>query len=236
MALRPLVFAAALASSSLVPALAQAEELPSYKSPVRSTSLGQPEAEPQRDTAEPGVEVPQPGRGSVAVGALLLGGGALTMLSAPKLAAANYTVDLWGPVLTLGGLSMASGALFLGLGLRRQKRYQAWLTTQTERPPPRGYGLAASGGVLIVGGGIVATLGTVGTMVGTLGWQDPSVGYAAIAVGASALVTGAVLTTLGVRRNQHFNTWRLRERHPVEIAPIVSPILGGAQLGLSGRF
>jgi hypothetical protein len=185
--------------------------------------------------------VPVDGRGRLATGGLLAGGGAVALASTIGLAADGAPPKYWAPMLAGGIAGATVGGLLIGFGHRGLRRYRAWAAGQTESIPPQGFGFVAPAGVLLVGG----TFLSIG---GAAGWVDimqfPK-RYALPApatpmgVGIAAFAVGATLMGVGAARSSRFTKWRRDTSRPtatLRLTPSFGPIRGGAQLGLAGRF
>ena len=184
-----------------------------------------------------GVEVPRDGRGMVAAGSLTLAGGAGVIIGGGVMAASGADTGVVAVSMGVGVVSLITGSAFVAIGHRRLRKYQSWESRQSAPPPRQGNGLAAAGGLMITGGAISASIGTVGIPATILGGMTPDLAYTMLGMGVASLAVGSVLTVVGVRRNKHFHAWRAdADRSATVITPNISPLVGGAQIGLSGRF
>jgi hypothetical protein len=186
--------------------------------------------------------IPWDGRGRLATGGLLVGGGAVALASTVGLAADGAPFKYWGPMFAGGFVGAAVGSVLIVLGHRSLRRYRTWEAGQTESIPAQGYGFAAPAAVLLVGG-------TFLTLGGGLGWADimqfrkqyalpaPATPFV---IGIAAFVTGATLMGIGSVRSNHFTKWRRATsgwwNAGSSLTPSFGPMRGGAQLGLAGRF
>jgi hypothetical protein len=211
--------------------------LPRYDDPTVPVAIDaaiEPDAPPLR-------EVPIDGRGRLAIGGLLVGGGAVALASTVGLAVDGAPSNYWGPMLAGGIVGATVGSVLIVFGHRGLRRYRAWAAGQTESIPPQGFGFVAPAGVLLVGG-------TILTAGGALGWQDIVLfpkQYALpapatpVGIGIAAFVVGATLMGIGAVRSSRFTKWRREtsgQTTSLRLTPSFGPIRGGAQLGLAGRF
>lgn len=185
--------------------------------------------------------VPMDGRGRLATGGLLVGGGAVALASMVGLMVDGAPSKYWMPMFGGGLAGAVVGSVLIVVGHRGLRRYRAWAAGQTESIPPQGYAFVAPASVLLVGG----TFLTIG---GVLGWQDimqlpkqyalpaPATPFG---IGIAAFVAGATLMGIGAARSGQFTKWRRATSGPtasLRLTPSFGPIRGGAQLGLAGRF
>lgn len=185
--------------------------------------------------------VPMDGRGRLATGGLLVGGGAVALASMVGLMVDGAPSKYWMPMFAGGFAGSVVGGVLIVFGHRGLRRYRVWAGGQTESIPPQGYGFLAPGSVLLVGG-------TYLTIGGALGWQDimqfrkeyalpaPATPFG---IGIAAFVAGATLLGIGAARSRQFTKWRRATSGPtasLRLTPSFGPLRGGAQLGLAGRF
>lgn len=233
-AITPLSHDEELDAGTPVPAPTVAPEagtLPSYTSTAPTTSsferASSSISETPRDRASTGLKVPRDGSGQIALGALGFAGGGVLIIGS---AIGNELGSDPGYVVgaaTIGSLGLIVGSFLTIGGHSRKRRYQQWADSTGYDAPRQGMGLAASGGALITVGAISGIAGTLAMV----GGGEPF-GITMITTGVSGLVIGSVLTTAGVRRNKQFNRWRTQ----AQLTPSLSPIPGGAQVALRGRF
>jgi hypothetical protein len=201
--------------------------LPRYDDPNLPVAI-----DPVIDPKKPPLrKVPVDGRGRLAAGGLLVGGGAVALGSTIGLAVDGAPSKYWLPMLAGGLAGSTVGTVLIVWGHRGLRRYRVWAAGQTESIPPQGYGFVAPAGILLVGG----TFLTIG---GTLGWADimrfpkqyrlPAPATP-MGVGIAAFATGVTLFVIGATRSHRFNKW-------LRLAPNFVPIRGGAYFGLTGRF
>ena len=209
--------------------------IPSY---ALAANPGFAASTPSTDVPESlGLEVPHDGRGMVAAGSLSLAGGAGLVIGGGVMAASGADTGVVAVSMGVGVVSLITGSAFVALGHRRLRKYQSWESRQSAPPPRQGNGLAAAGGLMITGGAISASIGTVGIPATMLAGMTPDLAYTMLGMGIASLTVGSVLTVVGVRRNKRFHTWRAEaDRSATVITPNISPLVGGAQIGLSGRF
>lgn len=211
-------------------------ELPSYDEapidPLADPDLGfvaPPEPEPE--------QIPRSGYGRVAVGSILLGGGAvLTGISAGMIVA-DIDALAWIPGAVVGAGAITAGALSILTGKLRQKKYRAWAEPYGgERAVPRsGAGLTAAGLTCVIAGGAGLTIGGLSLTVQDT--DDLPYGEVMMSLAAVSLVTGATLMAYGGKRKKEFQRWRMHSVTPsFSLLPGSSQRLAGISLGLIGRF
>ena len=181
--------------------------------------------------------VPRDGRGRLVIGSAVLVGGAAMFAGSVALAVEGHEVSMWASTIVTGTGAAITGSLLLVGGSRRLRAYREWESARPDVVPRQGHGLIGSGAVLMV-------LGVAGGMFGTIGWAASRVGYqederplsplfpAMLGVGIGSLAVGSTLTILGVKQHDRFEAWRSGP----QLLPGISPLRGGAQIGLSGRF
>lgn len=212
--------------------------LPRYDDPSLPAAIDaaiEPETPPLR-------RVPMDGRGRLATGGLLVGGGAVALASTIGLAVDGAPAKYWGPMLAGGMAGAAVGSVLIVFGHRGLRRYRAWEASQTESIPPQGFGFVAPASVLLVGGVWLTT-------IGAMGWVDimqfPKQ-YALpapatpLGVGIAAFVVGATMMGIGATRSRRFTKWRRDTSEwwtaGMRLTPRFGPIRGGAQFGIAGWF
>ena len=196
---------------------------------------------PAQDTLDdPDRRVPEDGRGSVATGGVLLGMGAAMLGGGITGAALGAAPETWAPFMATSAVPLALGGLLVGVGRKRMRSYEGWSAVQGESIPDQGNGLRSPGIILVALGSGATAIGGILTLATRVqvgypsGDPSPPPAYplAILATGATALAVGIGLTAVGEKRRKNFERWR----HAPELAPVLAPMPGGAQLGLSGRF
>ncbi|PRQ01115.1 hypothetical protein [Enhygromyxa salina] len=178
------------------------------------------------------------GRGRVAVGAILSGGGLVLTGVSIGMIAIDEDIAVWIPGAVIGGAAIIAGLSAALVGRQRRDKYREWTTPHggPDVVPKSGIGLVASGVTCMVAG-------TVGVIAGGIslpiqGNGDMPYGQVLLPVSAASIVTGAGLLGGGLKRHRKFETWNAQR----SLTPVVAPLGGlgrqpsGASFGVAGRF
>lgn len=182
------------------------------------------------------LEMPPPtGSGLLGGGIGLLGVGVMSMsVSLVVFNDERAGAPVSGPVtLGLGLLTAAGGAVSTYYGVRRRRRYAAWLDDARVSDEPSGLGFIAGGGALTGAGviGLALTAAEVDTRSAGAGASLLYVTFGGVAV------TGVTLAAVGWARHRRHIAW-LRAL-PIQWSPFVGPAAArgsGAAAGVMGRF
>lgn len=212
--------------------------LPAYDSPAESTVPTVPTVDGGGADGAARASIPRDGRGSLAVGGMLLGGGVASLTaSSLQLARGAEDAGVWGAGIGVGVVAAAAGTIVVIIGARDAGRYRDWARAQAEVVPRRGAGLRAAGVTATVGGGLALTLGITAMSV-----QDPDgppYGQGALGLGSIAAATGIGLLVGGSIRGRQFERYRLgrlEDGARLRLSPSFGLLPGGGQLGVRGTF
>lgn len=190
------------------------------------------------DVADPIVrEVPRDGRGRLVVGSAAVVASGLLMAGSITLAVEGQEPVLWASPMVLSAGGVIIGGLLLNSGRRRLRAYREWESAQPDVVPAQGHALVGAGAVLLIGGATAGVSGTAMWAVNSFGfheqdWRVPSYIPAMVGVGVGSLAIGTVSMIVGMKRHKRFQAWRTQP----QLVPGISPLAGGVQIGLSGRF
>ncbi|HVI01429.1 MAG TPA: hypothetical protein VM869_22075 [Enhygromyxa sp.] len=203
-------------------------ELPSWDTePVAEPIV---ELEPQH-AADP---LPPDGNGSTAVGAMLLGGGAvLGTASGLLMFSDSDEIGLWITGATLSSVAIATGIGLLVTGAAKRKRYAPWRLQHDA--PPRGTGMFAGGTMALSAGAFGVLLGIVSLRLQD--GNDLPYGQVLLSLGSASAVTGIALIVVGQRRGRAFDAWYEKRVMPtIGVLPGPRVRTAGATFGIAGRF
>jgi hypothetical protein len=217
------------------PAQPPEPQLPAYDQPLPSYDELPIAPEVSFDGVPLEVENPPTGRGHLAVGSILLGGGlALTGVSA-TLIILDTDLAAWIPGALIGASAAVIGAVFVATGDLRRQAHRNWAAAHAHAPvPPRGDGLVAGGLTCIIAG-------TMGTMIGGVSLvafqdvDDPPYGQVLVPLGLVSVVTGVGLLAAGGVRRKQYDRWP-GVVPSLSLLPSSRQSLGGLSLGFAGRF
>jgi hypothetical protein len=180
---------------------------------------------------------PPSGHGRLAVGGILLGGGAaLTVISATMIVR-DTDILAWipGAVLGAGALTAGLGVTLTGVGYRR--RYRRWAEGYGGRKalPPPGTGLIAGGITCLAAGGFGMLIG--GVSLTLQDEDDPPYGQVMLPLAATSVVTGIALVIPGAKRKGAYRKWDETRLAPtLGVLPGVRRRPAGVSVGLAGQF
>jgi len=199
-------------------------ELPSYESP----SLP-----PEPELASYPEPIPQDGNGSITIGAMLLGGGAVLAGTSGVLIFNTNDVGIWIAGAALSSVALATGMGLLISGAVKRSRYRPWRLQH--RAPPQGTGMLASGSLAVSAGALGIMLGGISLPVQDI--DDPPYGEVLLSLGAVSVATGIALLVVGSKRRKSFERWNEARVAP-SLGVLPSPQLrpAGATFGVAGRF
>jgi hypothetical protein len=218
------------------------EPLPTWDAPLP----GYDEV-PVSDVAFDGVPLepedgePPSGRGRMAVGSILLGGGAVLTGTSIAMIILDTDRPVWIPGVVLGGSAVVTGAILVATGSFRRDEHKSWAAEQTDGPvPPRGKGMLAAGVTCMLAG-------SVGTIIGSISLaalQDDDAlpyGQVMIPLGVVSFVTGVGLVVGGSVLGKKHERWQAGRVTPsISLLPGARSdrlaSVGGVSFGVAGRF
>ena len=197
--------------------------------PAATPSSSTPKPEP----AEP--QIPKRGTGLITAGSLGLVAGTGLYVMGSVFAASRKRE--WGYGFLGGTPLLIGGSLMVWAGNRRLKKFRAWSEETGITPPPTGYPLLIAG--------LVATGGSAITMIafGAIGFAycpdgcGPANEWVWLGPGLTGLGAGVGMTIAGIVLRVRHKRWIARRPLArVHMLPTFSPIPGGAQFGIAGKF
>ncbi|MCA9686597.1 MAG: hypothetical protein KC457_30810, partial [Myxococcales bacterium] len=240
--------AATLGLLLLSPEADTATSLPRYDAPATAPTEPETPTTPDDATPPPLRKVPGTGNAQLAIAGLSIGGGVTSLVSAGLMIRSGATDDWrlqpedWRAPLALGIVGVAAGTVLLATGLRSRRRYRDWASQQPDREqiPASGSGMIASGTMLIVAG---ATAGPAGTVLTAFDCeqtyvicQRAPIGPLLLGGALTSLAVGSGLMIAGMKRHERHKRWRRETAPQAIVLPSFGPTIGGAQVGLVGRF
>jgi hypothetical protein len=210
----------------------EASGLPSYDSDIPSYAEAPPEpVVPAR--------APLEGRGRIAVGSVVLGGGVVLLGVSSAMISIDEDLAAWIPGAVVSAAAIAAGIGLVITGHQRKQKYRKWADAQggSRAIPKSGIGLVASGITCIAAGSIGVIMG--GVSLGILeGVNDMPYGIVLMPIGGVSMATGIGLLAAGAVRHRKYTQWNTERG----LTPVVAPIGGlgrgltGASFGIAGRF
>lgn len=174
-------------------------------------------------------DVPRDGKGALTFGGMLLIGGATSTAFGLQALIGNGGWGFGFAEVGLGAIAIGTGIGTTVLGVKRQRRYLAWQSTSSLRPPAQGNGLLAAGTTTLIASIVIITTSSTNWLLFDetprlvfVGWGVSSAGFA---VGTALLIAGTV-------RRGRFERWQ----ESAILLPTASFGPQGLRLGLTGRF
>jgi hypothetical protein len=206
--------------------------LPSYDSGIPTYAEAPPEpVVPTR--------APLNGRGRIAVGSIVLGGGVVLVGVSSAMISIDEDLAAWIPGAVVGAAAIAAGIGLVITGRQRTKKYSEWADSHggVRAIPKSGMGLVASGITCIAAGSIGLIMG--GVSLGIFeGGDDMPYGAVLMPIGGVSVATGIGLLSGGAARHRKYTQWDVQRG----LTPVVAPLGGlgrgptGASFGIAGRF
>jgi hypothetical protein len=243
-AVAPEAVAPPIPTAEPVPAQPPEPQLPAYDQPLPSyDELPIAPEVPFDDASFDGVPVevedvdPPTGRGRLAVGSILFGGGVVLTSVSTALIIQDIDWAAWIPGAVIGASAAVLGAVFVATGDLRRRTHRDWASAHAHAPiPPRGDGLVAGGLTCLIAGSMGTIIGGV-SIVAFQADDDPPYGQVLIPIGLVSVVTGVGLLAAGSVRRKQFDRWETANVVPsLSLLPGNRQSFGGISLGFAGRF